>query len=354
MTQGFHKLNVAAVREEIPGLARSLVFDVPATLAGTFRWRAGQHLTLQFQINGEEVRRTYSISEAPLENAALRVTVKRVQYGLVSNYINDNIVPGNVINVTPPFGSFFLKPDVRARRTYYFFAAGSGITPIYAMIRTLLAAEPYSVAYLVYGNADVRSTIFCAALTELEAVSAGCLVVRNVLSRRRFWSFEACWRRGRIDATAVAQFIAEHPPEAQDTQYFICGPGQMNTTVRTALRNLDVPESRIRLESYGGASTKMDLSVEGCESEARIMLNGQILQVSVKPRQTLLEAVRAAGGMPPYSCQSGVCGSCRAQITRGTVHMRSRMALEDKEIAGGAILTCQAVPTTPEVVLSFD
>ena len=293
-------------------------------------------------------------SEAPLENAALRFTVKRVQNGLVSNYINDNIVPGNVINVTPPFGNFCFEPDVRARRTCYFFAAGSGITPIYAMIRTMLAAEPYSVAYLVYGNADVRSTIFYTALTDLEEASEGRLVVRNVLSRSSFWSSGNCWRRGRIGATVVARFIAEHPPEAQNTQYFICGPGQMNATVRTALRNLDVPDYRIRLESYGGASAQMDLSVDGCESEARITLNGQSVQVSVKASQTLLEAIRAAGGMPPYSCQSGVCGSCRAQITRGTVHMRSRMALEDKEIAGGAILTCQAVPTTPKVVLSFD
>ena len=354
MTHGFHRLTVAAVREEIPGLARSVVFDVPATLANTFNWRAGQHLTLQFQIKGEEVRRTYSISEAPLQNAALRVTVKRVQNGLVSNYINDNIVPGNVINVAPPFGSFCFKPDARARRTCYFFAAGSGITPIYAMIRALLAAEPYSVAYLVYGNTDARSTIFCTALTELEAASEGRLVVRNVLSRRSFWSFEACWRRGRIDATAVVQFIAEHPPEAQDTRYFICGPGGMNAAVQTALRNIDVPDNRIRLESYGSTDTEMDLSVDGCESAARITLNGQTLQVSVDAGQTLLEAVRAAGGMPPYSCQSGVCGSCRAQITQGTVHMRSRMALEDKEIEGGAILTCQAVPTSPKVSLSFD
>ena len=354
MIHGFHKLTVAAVREEIPGLARSVVFDVPSTLASTFRWQAGQHVTFQFQIKGEEVRRTYSISEAPLQNAALRVTVKRVQNGLVSNYINDNIVPGNVINVAPPFGSFCLKPNVRARRTYYFFAAGSGITPIYAMIRTLLATEPYSVAYLAYGNADVRSTIFCTALNELEAASEGRLVVRNVLSRMSFWSSETCWRRGRIDAAAVAQFVAEHPPEAQDTQYFICGPGGMNAKVQTALRNIDVPDNRIRLESYGGASAKMDLSVDGCESAARITLNGQTLQVSVKTGQTLLEAIRAAGGAPPYSCQSGVCGSCRARITQGTVHMRSRMALEDKEIAGGAILTCQAVPTASKVVLSFD
>ena len=354
MSHGFHKLTVSTVQEEVPGLARSVVFDVPATLADTFSWRAGQHITLQFQIDGEEVRRTYSISEAPLPTVSLRVTVKRVQDGLVSNYINDNIAPGDVINVAPPFGSFCFIPDARARRTCYFFAAGSGITPIYSMIQTLLAAEPFSVAYLVYGNADARSIIFRAALAELEAASEGRLVVRHVLSRRSFWSFEACWRRGRIGATAVAQFIAKHPPEAQDTRYFICGPGGMNAAVRTALRNIDVPDNRIRLESYGGASAEMDLSIDGCDSAAWVRLNGQTLHVSVNARQTLLEAIRAAGSMPPYSCQSGVCGSCRARITRGTVHMRSRMALDDKEVAGGAILTCQSVPTVPEVALSFD
>ncbi len=154
----FYPLAVAEIRPEIDGAATSVTFDVPSELTEVFRWQAGQHLTLRLRIDGEERRRSYTISNPP--GAALRITVKRVAEGVVSNHIGNALSVGDRIEIMPPFGSFALIPDARARRTHYFFGAGSGITPLYAMIRAVLDHEPHSVAHMIYGNAAANSILF--------------------------------------------------------------------------------------------------------------------------------------------------------------------------------------------------
>ena len=352
MSGGFHALPVLETQAETDQ-ATSVVFGVPATLRETFRWRAGQHLTVRFDLGGEEVRRPYTVSQTPATGEPLRITVKRVKGGIVSNHINDTVKAGDMIEVMPPFGGFCLDPDGAARRTYYFFGAGSGITPLFAMIRSVLEAEPRSTACLAYGNVDAAAIIFRDHLAELEQEADGRLGVCHVLSRPSFWSGFECWRRGRIDAKAVMAFIDDYPPYAQDAQYYVCGPGTMNGTVRSALMNLDVPAQRIHMESYRG-NAEPDLSFEGVASRAKVTLNGKAMSVSIGPDQTVLDAVLAAGGVPSYSCQSGVCGACRARLNHGKVHLRTRMALTDDEIDGGAILTCQAVAKTSELAVFYD
>ncbi len=352
MSDGFHQLSVLDTCAETKW-ATSVRFAVPMELSDTFRWQAGQHLTLRFWIEGAEVRRSYSISETPVYGEPPRITVKRVKDGLVSNHINDHITAGDPVEVMPPFGGFCLEPDPKGRRTYYFFGAGSGITPLYAMIRTIIAAEPYSVAHLVYGNANVDSIVFREALTDLEKQAEGRLSVRHVLSSPSWLSSFSYWRRGRIDATAIADFINEHPPYAQDAQYYICGPGGMNHAVRSGLRDLDVPDVRIHTESYG-TSEPPDDSVAGVDATASVRIRGTALTIPIFAGQTVLNAVRASGETPPYSCESGVCGACRARLRSGKVHLRARMALTDAEIARGVILTCQALPTTPQLAVEYD
>ena len=344
---GFHRLRVLGAEAETHH-ATSVTFETPRS----FRWRAGQHVALRFRLDGAEVRRSYSISDAPVEGVPLRITVKRVRGGLVSNHVNDRVSPGDVIDVTAPFGGFCLDPDPRARRTYYFFGAGSGVTPLYAMIRSVLAAEPHSVARLAYGNRNADNAIFREELSRLEQESSGRLTVRHVLSSPSWLSSFRYWRRGRIDAAAVAAFIDEHPPYAQDARYYVCGPGSMNAAVRAALRGLDVPDSRVHTESYG-ATEPPDDSVSGVAATATVRLNGATRSVPVAAGQTVLAAVRAAGDAPSYSCESGVCGACRARLRDGSVHLRARMALTDAEIARGLILTCQALPTTPRLTVEY-
>lgn len=351
MTGTFHRLTVSGTVKEIDD-ATSIAFEVPPALADTFSWRAGQHITVRFHLEGGEERRSYSISSAP-GTGPLRITVKRVAGGLVSNHINDHLEAGSQVDVLPPFGGFCLDPDPRARRTHYFFAAGSGITPLFAMISAVLAAEPHSVAHLAYGNRSADTIIFREAIAELCARHPDRFTAAHLLSAPSMWSSFDYWRRGVLDAPAIADFIAEMPPYAQDTQYYVCGPGTMNGTVKAALMAIDVPAERIHMESFGSGGD-VDDSVEGMEAKATVELNGKTAEVQVAKGQTVLAALRANGLEPPYSCQAGVCSACRATLTSGTVHMRARMALEDHEVESGQILTCQALPTSGEVGLRFE
>lgn len=353
MTRDFHKLVVSDTRDEIGGLAKSVMLEVPDSLSTVFKWRAGQHLTLRFVIDGEEVRRAYSISSSPVSGDPLRITVKRVKGGLVSNHINDTIQTGAVIDVMPPFGGFCLDTAATERRTHYFFGAGSGITPLHAMLQSVMIAEPHSVAHLAYGNMNADSILLRESFDALLERHTERLSVHHILSAPSIWSGFSYWRKGIVDKAAIEAMISENPPYAQNAQYYICGPGGMNNAVKTALMSLDVPTNRIHMESYGGA-VDLDDSVNGIAAMATVKLNGTNHAVSIAQGQTVLEAVRASGLKPPFSCQSGVCGACRAQVSDGNVHMRSRMALEDEDIEKGAILTCQSVATSREIALSFD
>lgn len=353
MSSVFHTLPVAETHGEIDGAAKTVIFSVPAALTETFAWKPGQHITLRFTLNGEEVRRSYSISSSPDANEPLRITVKRVAGGLVSNHINDVIKPGDTIDVMPPFGSFCLTPNANLRRTHYFYGAGSGITPLYAMVHSVLTAEPHSVAHLLYGNTSHKTILFHDTIATLAETYADRVTVHHVLSKPAMWSTFSPWRSGMINKEMVADFIKENPPYAQDTQHYICGPGAMNQTVKRALMDLDVPKSRIHMESYGG-ERDIDLSIEGVEASASIVLDGQSHTVSINTGQTLLEAMQSAGLNPPFSCQAGVCGACRATLKDGTVQMRARAALDDADIESGAILTCQSVATSDTIALAFD
>ncbi len=352
MNREFHRLRVAETREEIQGAAKSVMFEVPEELREAFRWRPGQHLTLRFELGGEEVRRTYTISSSPFSGDPLRITVKRVPGGLVSNHINDRVNKDNEIDVMPPSGDFCLDPGEKERRTHYFFGAGSGITPLFSMIHSILLAEPHSVAHLIYGNRNDKSILFQETLAELQGEHRKKLTVSHVLSAPSLLSWFTPWRQGKIDQDAIRSFIDENPPYAQDAHYYICGPGGMNSSVKQSLQNIDVPEDRIHLESFGGAKEPVH-SVNSVAAQATVVLLGQTHSVAVSPNQTLLDGVCKVGLNPPYSCQAGICGACKAQLIEGSVHMHSRSALDDDEVERGAVLTCQAVATSESLKIKY-
>lgn len=352
----FYPLTVVKTTERIGGLAKTVEFNVPDELAATFAWQAGQHITVKFDIDGEngkqEVRRSYTISASPDTDENLQITVKRVKGGLVSNYINDTLVEGTVVEVMPPFGHFTLEPQENMQRTHYFIGAGSGITPLYAMINTVLAAEPHSVCHLLFANKDDTSIIFKDEFTTLNSNHKS-LSVSHVLSKTRWTSSFNYWKDGKLDAALLETFMSEHPPYAQDVQYYICGPGSMNADMKRALMSLDVPADRIHFESFGGDAAEVDDSITGVPATLSVNIKGSQHEVAVAADQTLLDAMRSAGVDAPFSCQSGVCGACKAHISNGEVAMKARMALEDDDIAKGDILTCQALCQTEQVTIQI-
>ena len=352
-TREFHRLRVAETRKEIDGEATSVCFDVPDALADVFRWRPGQHLTLRVSIDESELRRSYTISTSPFAGDPLRITVKRVAQGQVSNYVNDRVEAGMELDIMPPCGSFCLDPGPKLRRTHYFLGAGSGITPLYSMIHAVLKEEPHSVAHLLYGNRNDQTILLRHELDTLLQTHPNRLSICHVLSAPNLMTWFTPWASGRINGDKVQRFIAEHPPYAQDTQYYLCAPGDMNRSMNRFLQEIDVPESRIHAESFGGEGIQ-DLSVRGIAATAMIHLGGERKLVAVAAEETLLEAARRAGLRPPFSCQSGVCGTCRAELKEGEVHHRSRAALKKAEIDKGAVLTCQAVAKTDCLKIAYD
>ena len=353
MSDGFYAIRVASTSSQIKGNAKHVVFDVPPHLAAAFTWTAGQHITLRLVIDGEEVRRSYSISSAHDAGDPLRITVKRVEGGLVSNYINDHVSAGDVIDLAPPSGRFVLRPDYHGYRTCYFFGAGSGITPLYAMIRSLLANEPSSTAHLFYGNRSPETTLLADELERLRYCYPERFTSSHVFSGGALFRPKNTWRTGIIDRTCVDAALTQYPPYAQDARYFICGPGGMNTSVKRALEATDVPASRIYSESYGDAG-EVDDSVTGVDATIELSVRGERHEVPMAAGETALEAIRRAKIPVPFSCQSGICGSCRAKLGGGRAHMRANMVLDDGEVASGEVLTCQALALTPRIKLSFE
>lgn len=349
----FYSIPVCDTASLIGGDAKTVSFEVPADLREIFSWEAGQHLTLRFELDGEEVRRCYTISASPVSGDPLRITVKRVKGGLVSHHINDHIKKGDRIDLLPPSGNFQLVPGEEKRRTHYLMGAGSGITPLYSMLHTVLDAEPYSVAHLLYANRNDQSIIFLEQLADLCAQYPDRLSVSHVLSSPRLLSAFHYWKSGKITPELVGRWISEHPPYAQDCQYYLCGPGTMNRDLKKALQGLDVPSERVHFESFGGDGGEATDTLVSCDAVAQIGLNGVNQAISVAQGETILEAVRSHGLRPPYSCQSGVCGQCQAELRSGTAAMRSCAALSQEEVEKGKILTCQALATSEELEVVY-
>ena len=348
----FFPLKVTRVIEETQD-SKSIEFEVPKELVKEFEYQSGQYLTLQFNINGEEVRRAYSLCSSPFTQENLRIGVKRVKGGLVSNHINDNVKVGQTIDVLPPMGTFKVDVNSANYRSYYLFAAGSGITPILSILKSVLTVEENSYVYMIFGNTNQNTIMFNEELKQLKAQYSDRFEFVNTLSKPKsswsslFSSKGKDYRKGRIDTKCVQEFITNNPPYAQDAQYYICGPEAMITGTKNALQSIDVPEDRIHIEYFGtGAS-----STEGGIDKARLTayINGEKVEVEVPKSKTLLRTILDNKYDMPYSCEGGVCGMCKCKLTQGEVQMSNNMALAEEEIEDGFILACQSIPLTEDV-----
>lgn len=312
-------------------------------------WLPGQHIQVKVAIKGQEYKRIFSISSDV--NQPLRLTVKESKKGTVSKYFNAKLKVGDTIQISRPAGRFCHQVDSTNRKSYYFFAAGSGITPIYAMMVHILAHEPQSYVYLLYGNKNAKQTIFKKQLEQLEQKYPDMLMIRHCHSSPS-WLDYSPWYSGRVEAESIAKFIQENPPYAQNCQYYICGPDTFIPNVKQALNDIDVPDSCIHQESFGGA--KVVAKADSQEAELTITGFSETQKLQVAPNQSLLQAMQAQKIDVPYSCEAGVCGTCQCRIVEGEVSMQNNAVLSKKEVKEGRILACQSYPKTAVVEISYD
>jgi ring-1,2-phenylacetyl-CoA epoxidase subunit PaaE len=354
----FHPLRV---REVLPDTAEAVIvaFDVPPELREVFSFTQGQYLTLRTEIAGTDLRRSYSIC-AGVDDGELRVGVRKVKGGVFSNWINEHLRPGHLISVMAPQGRFFVPIEPGARRHHVGIAGGSGVTPILSTMKTVLAREPLSRFTLIYGNRALKSTMFKEEIEDLKNKYLTRLTLHHVFSDEHT---DAPLNMGVMNRDKIGEFLRGVVPAATIDHAFICGPFQMNDEAEAALLAAGVPEDRIHIERFGLAPQAQQVGAviheakPGDAEAARITIIRDGLKRDIsftKDQPSILDAASAAGLEVPFSCTSGVCGTCRAKLVEGEVRMERNFALDKNEVANGFVLTCQAHPITPHVVLSFD
>ncbi len=355
----FHSLKINEVIEETKD-SKSFVFSIPDKLKKQFNYTAGQFIIIKIQIDDKEYKRSYSLSACPYTDAQFQVTVKRIKDGIVSNYLNDNIKAGDELLVFPPSGNFFKEPEQNVRKNYILFAGGSGITPVYSVIKTLLAKYPHNYVKLIYANRNPDAIIFYAALETLKTLHSKRFFLTHIVS-----DASAGWNgmTGQLDSDKIKLFLEEQRIfPIENTEYYICGPSPFMELVEHELQINGVPNEKLHLERFisigdgeqpviiGNEPTEINLK----ESKVCAILDGKDNKVSCNADETILDAFLAAGVNAPYSCKEGVCSTCMAKLIKGKVQMRNAQSLSDIDINENRILTCQATCLTKDVEINYD
>jgi ring-1,2-phenylacetyl-CoA epoxidase subunit PaaE len=349
----FHSLKIKKL-ERPTDESVALTFDVPADLRDEFSYHQGQHLTLRAVLDGEEVRRSYSVCSCPLDEE-LSVAIKKIDGGKFSTYANDVLKVGDVLDVMPPLGHFYRPLDAANEKWYVAFASGSGITPILSIIKTTLLTEPKSQFILFFGNRTKKSIMFREKLEDLKNEFMGRFSLHHVLSKERQ---ETALFNGRMDAEKVKTFARIYFNVREVDDYFICGPEEMMIATRDTLQELGAPAERIHVELFtspvGKLGGEKEIVHEKVTSEITIVQDGVKFSFPYDSDLSILDAAFQHGGDFPYACKGGVCSTCAAHLVEGEVEMDVNYALEPDELERGLILTCQAFPKTEKVVISFD
>ncbi|HLX14398.1 MAG TPA: 1,2-phenylacetyl-CoA epoxidase subunit PaaE [Bradyrhizobium sp.] len=351
----FHRLAVNDLRRETTD-AVSLTFSIPKELQDDYRFAPGQYLTLRTTMDGEEVRRSYSICSGP-DDGELRIAVKKVDGGAFSSWAADELKCGDELDVMTPTGRFGVAPAPEEARVYAGFAAGSGITPILSIVKGVLACEPKSRFFLFYGNRSTGGMLFREALEELKDRFIQRLAVFHVISGEEQ---DIPILHGRLDGEKVRVLLRSLVPAQSIDHVFICGPTGMSEEIEATCREIGIAADRIHVErfvsEFGGKPRPKAVLPAGAPPKAfaALIIDGKRREVPVAEGEAILDAALRAGVDLPFACKGGMCSTCRANLVEGEVKMDVNYSLEPWELEKGFILTCQARPTTDRVVVDYD
>ena len=345
----FYKLQIKEVKRET-AQAVSVLFNVPDELKSNYKFTAGQYINLKLTLDGQEIRRAYSICSSP-DSGDLRIAIKSVKGGNFSKFANDNLKVGDIIEVGQPEGNFTFEPQFSNLKNYAAFVAGSGITPVISILKSVLKNEPNSSFVLVYGNKSPEETIFLQELHDLQLQYVGRFFVHYVYSQIKLEGELF----GRIDKSTVNFVLNNKHKEKEFDKFFLCGPEEMINLVSGVLKEHNVADKNIKFELFS-TSSKENAAASSHEGHTKItvLVDDEETTFEMSQKQTVLEAALKQGIDAPYSCQGGICSSCLARITGGTAEMKKNSILTDSEIAEGLILTCQAHPTSAEIYVDYD
>lgn len=355
MALHFHKLAVKNIQHETKDCV-SITFDVPKDLEKDFLFKQGQNITIKANMDKEEIRRSYSICSCPLDKE-LTIAVKKVYDGFFSTFANQNLRRGDVLEVLPPTGTFYTEVAASNKKTYVFFAAGSGITPVISIIKTILRVEPESTVTLVYGNRNVSSIIFKEDLEALKDKYLQRFRIYHILSRERT---EATINYGRIDVEKCLQ-LSKLIDLASVDEFFICGPENMIFTLIEYLELNGISKKKIHFELFTTPTRKntkiytAKKTTGGEGSEITVKMDGRSFTFMLDYNSNnILDAALGQGADLPFACKGGVCTTCRAKLVEGEVEMEANYGLEQEEVKAGFILTCQSHPVSKKVVVDYD
>lgn len=356
----FHQLKVKDVRRETADTV-SIAFEVPDQEKEHFQFKAGQYLTIKAMIDGEDIRRSYSICASPLEND-LRVAVKKVAGGKFSEWANKGLQPGEILEVMPPMGHFTPNIQSSNAKSYLLVAAGSGITPVISIIKTILIKEPKSTVTLLFGNRGSATIIFKEEIEALKNKYMGRLTLIHIFSKEQL---DTPLLNGRIDGKKCADLGRYLLDLESFDEVYLCGPNEMIDSVKDWLATEKFAPDKIYFELFGTptptAGSKEVKKVEiikkfdGDFSDITVILDGKETHFELATNgESILDAATRHGADAPYACKGAVCCTCRAQIMEGEVQMELNYSLTEAEVANGFVLTCQSHPTTQKVVINFD
>lgn len=351
----FHRLAVNDLRRESSD-AVSMTFAIPRELADDYAFSPGQYLTLRATLDGEEVRRSYSICSGP-DDGEIRIAVKKVDGGAFSSWAADELKRGDELDVMTPTGRFGVVPPAQAGRIHVGFAAGSGITPILSIVKGVLAREPDSRFFLFYGNRATDNIMFLEALEELKDRFIDRISIFHVISGEEQ---DIPILHGRLDGDKVRVLLCSLVPATSVDHVFICGPSGMSEEIEATCRDIGIADDRIHVERFlsefgGKPRPKKAVAVDAPpKAIASLIIDGKRRDVPVAEDEAILDAALRAGVDLPFACKGGMCSTCRAKLVEGEAPMDLNYSLEPWELKAGFVLTCQAKPSSERVVVDYD